>query len=658
MSPKKVRVEDLRRFKFVSDPQIHPDGEKIAFVLSTVNHDKDSYERHIWTVDRASGEVVQFTHGIGRDTYPRWSPDGGQLLFLSSGRDPEEKRPQIWVMPCNGGEARMVAETELGVSKPAWAPDSKSVLFLSRVWAGKKPDTDVKVIKRIKHKLNGVGFYQGRRTHLFTARLGRKPKQLTEGEYDVDAAAWSPDGGAIAFVTNMEEDADTSRVRDIFLLPSKGGEPRKLTDGRHFISDVSFSPGGKRLAFIGHDRPDELAVYSDVWVMLSEGGAKMNLTGSLDRAVNAGVGGDLRVATPRPGAVWSKEGDHIYFKAASIPHANVHRVAAGGGPIEDVVTGKAVDGFSLAGGGVIAYNSLSATTPAEIWVQDGEGERRLTSFNDRLLRGLDLVEPEGFSFVNALGDEVDGWVMRPAGFQEGERYPTILEIHGGPSGLYGDCIFHEFQVLAAQGFAVIYTNPRGSSGYGEEFGQAVMGHYGECDYEDLMAFVEEALRRYTFIDGERLGVVGGSYGGYMTNWIISQTERFAAAVTFRSICNWVSKFGVSDIGYMQPRNISGRETFWGEDIVEQLRHSPIMYAGDVKTPCLIVHSENDLRCPIEQGEQWFTALKLNGVPTELVRFPDETHELSRSGKPKHRKERLQHMLRWFNKHLKPIVPES
>jgi dipeptidyl aminopeptidase/acylaminoacyl peptidase len=319
------------------------------------------------------------------------------------------------------------------------------------------------------------------------------------------------------------------------------------------------------------------------------------------------------------------------------------------------VGGKTVDGFSLSeDGSIIAFNALDAIHPAELWVKDERGEKKLTGFNDRLLKGLDLSVPEHFTFVNALGETIDGWVMRPVGFKEGEKYPTVLEIHGGPRGVYGDGMFHEFQVLAAEGYAVIYTNPRGSGGYGEAYAQAVMGHYGECDYEDLMAFVDEALKRYPFIDESRLGVVGGSYGGYMTNWIISQTDRFAAAVTFRSICNWVSKFGVSDIGYMQPESIAGEEDFW-TNIEVPLRHSPIMYAKNVKTPCLIVHSENDLRCPMEQGEQWFVALKQNGVPTELVRFPDETHELSRSGKPKHREERLQHMLRWFNEYLKPAA---
>ncbi len=506
MPKRKVRIEDLRRFKFVSDPQISPDGEKIAFVLSTINHEEDSYERHVWMADRVSRRAEQFTYGSGKDTYPRWSPDGRQLLFLSRGREPEEKKSQIWVIPRSGGEAKQAVEAEEGVSKPAWAPDSKSVLFLSRVWPEGKPDSDVKVVKRIKYKLNASGFFQGQRTHLFTASLGKKPKQLTKGEFDVEVAAWSPNGESIAFIANIVEDADTSRVRDIFIIPSKGGEPRKLTEGKHSISDLSFSPDGERLAFIGHDQPKGLAVNQDLWVMPAGGGEKINLTKWFDRTLNLGVGSDLRVATPNPGAVWSPDGEEIYFKTANIPHAIVYNVSSSGGPIEEVVGGRVVDGFSLsADGSALAFNALDATHPAELWVKDERGESRITSFNDRLLKGLDLSVPEHFTFVNALGEEIDGWVMKPVGFEEGERYPTVLEIHGGPRSVYGDGVFHEFQVLAAEGFAVIYTNPRGSGGYGEAYAQAVMGHYGECDYEDLMGFVDEALRRYPFIDEARLG---------------------------------------------------------------------------------------------------------------------------------------------------------
>jgi dipeptidyl aminopeptidase/acylaminoacyl peptidase len=606
--------------------------------------------------DTATGKVGQFTYGPNADTYPRWSPDGERLLFLSKGRKPE-KKTQLYVIPLTGGEAMLAAEADEGVSSPAWAPDSKQVLFFSKVWTEKKPESDVKVVKRIKYKLNGVGTFEGRRTHVFTARIGKKPRQFTEGEYDVDQARWSNDGKRIAYIANKEEDQDTSRVRDVYIAPAKKGEHRSLTDGGFAISSLSWSPDDGLLAFIGHDQPGELAVDNDLWVVDSDGGEPRNLTSGFNRSLGIGVGSDLRVSTPRPGLVWSGDGESIFFVTASTPFSMIHVVGLDG-EVDLVVGGKVIDGFSLSKGGATAFNAMDATRPAELYILDEKGERRLTKFNDGPLRNLEVVEPEHFTFVNALGRTVDGWAIKPHGYEEGERYPTILEMHGGPRSVYGDAIFHEFQVLAGEGYGVIYTNPRGSAGYEEEYAQAVMRHYGEVDLEDFMDFTDEALGRFDWIDADRLGLTGGSYGGYTTNWIITQTDRFKAAVTFRSICNWVSKFGVSDMGYFQPESISGCRTYWGDDIEEQLRHSPIRYVDRVKTPCLIIHSEDDLRCPMEQGEQWFTALKLNGVDTELIRFPDETHELSRSGKPKHREERLRHQVRWFNRYLKETGESS
>ena len=652
MTARPVKIEDLRKFRFVSDPQVSPDGRRVAFVLSGINVEKDAYERHVWMAETASGRVEQFTYGQGSDTYPRWSPDGRRLLFLSSGRD-EEKKAKIYVMPASGGEARMVARSDEGVANPQWAPDSRRILYSSKVWTEEKPETDVKVIRRIKHKANGSGTFEGRRVHLFTVRAGSKPRQLTSGEFDVDAAAWSPDGGTVAFVSNMEPDADTSEVRDIYAIPAGGGGFKKVTEGRYAASEVSWSPDGRLLAFTGNDDPEGHAVDNNIWVMPAGGGEARNITGSLGRSLGLGIGSDLRVATPSPGHVWSRDGSSIMFLTASTPYSSVYRVRVDGGGVEEVVGGRAVDGFSASDDdSVIAFNALDATHPAELYVRDTRGERRLTRFNDRFLGQLRLSSPEHFTFRNNEGAEIDGWIIRPPNLREGERCPAILEIHGGPRSIYGDGIFHEFQLLAAEGYAVIYTNPRGSAGYDEAYAKAVMGHYGEGDYDDLMKFTDESLRRFSFIDPSRLGVCGGSYGGYMTNWIVTQTDRFRAAVTFRSVCNWVSKFGTSDIGYMQPETISGAEAYWGDAVLTQMRHSPLYYVDGVKTPTLVVHSEEDLRVPIEQGEQWFTALKLHGVEAEFVRIPGENHELSRSGKPKHREERLRHLVRWMNGHLK------
>lgn len=651
MAKRRIKVEDLRRFKFVSDPQINPSGSCIAFVVSTINYEEDKYERHIWTADTHTAKLVQFTQGPESDTYPRWSPDGSKLLFFSRGREPK-KRNQLYVISADGGEAKLVFDLEEEVSNPVWAPNSQDILFTGKVWTQKKPEnTDVKVVDRIKYKLNAVGFFEGRRSHLFTVRQGRKPRQVTSGEYDVDHASWSPDGREIAFVANMEPNADISRVRDVFRVSVRTHNLFKVTDSNFAVSKVFYSPDGESLVFIGYDKPRELAVDHNLYLMPISGGEKLCLTEGFERSLLIGVGSDLRVSTPNPGIVWGGNGEAVYFLTADTPYCKIYKLDISSKKVEAIIDNRVIDGFSICDDeSKVAFNAMSASAPCELYLWDG-GIRKLSRFNDSVLKNIDMVEPEHFTFINRRGRAVDGWLIKPVGWKPGVKYPCILEMHGGPRGVYGDGVFLEFHLLSAEGYTVIYTNPRGSAGYEEQYAQAVMRHYGEVDYEDLMDFVDEAVKLHSWIDIKRLGLMGGSYGGYTTNWIISQTDRFKAAVTCRSICNWVSKFGVSDIGFMQPESISGEKTYWGPAITEQLKHSSIYYVDRVKTPCLIIHSEQDYRCPMAEAEQWFTALKLNGVQTELVRFPDENHDLSRSGKPKHREERLQHILRWFREFL-------
>lgn len=649
MAKRRIKVEDLRDFVFVSDPQISPDGKKIAFVHSKIDYDEDKYLRHIWLTDTETGKHTQFTSGPGSDTYPRWSPKGDKLLFLSNGRQPD-KKTQLYIISLTGGEAILIADTENGVSGPRWSPEGKSILFTSRVWTEEKTESDVKHIKRIRYKFNNMGFFEGRRVHLFTVKAtGGKPKQLTDGEYDVSDPRWSSDGKSISFITNMEPDQDTSRANDIYRIPAKGGEPEQITDSTYSIASHSYSPKGDKIAFMGHHQPEELAVDYDLYIIQGKGKPKV-ITDGFDRSLLMGIGSDLRVGTPDNGPVWSNDGEYIYFNTADTPYSNLYKIKVSNKKLETIVTGKTVDGFTISENGLIAFNAMTSMEPCELYLFDGE-EKKLSGFNKKLLDKLTLMPSEHFTFKNRLGRTVDGWIIKPVEWKEDESYPCVLEMHGGPRGVYGEGIYQEFQLLAAEGYTVIYTNPRGSAGYEEEYTQAVMRHYGEVDYEDFMDFTDEALKRYPWIDEKRVGLTGGSYGGYTTNWIIGQTDRYKAAVTCRSICNWVSKFGVSDIGFMQPESISGAKTYWGEELIEQMKHSPLYYAGNVKTPCLIIHSEQDYRCPMAEGEQWFTALKLNNVPTELIRFPDENHELSRSGKPKHREERMQHILRWFRDYL-------
>jgi len=640
-----VRPEDLRKFIFVSDPQMSPDGSKVAYVHTSIDYKENDYVKHIWVHDVVTGRDKQFTSGAGKDSYPRWSPSGDQLLFLSTGRSPGSKA-ELYLISTSGGEAKQVASLETGVMAPKWSPDGKRILFSSRVWEPEKPDTDVVVINRIWFKLNGVGLFAGKRVHLFTVRAsGGKPKQVTRGEFDVAAYDWSPDGKEIAYVTNKDPDQDISHVKDIYVTSAKGGEPRKITESAHEINKISWSKHG--IAYYGSDFHARGATNIDLYVM-QPGEPPVNLIKEFDRSLSRGIGSDLRVASPEEGPVWSLDGKEIYFLTGEVPHSNIYKVSVDGGKVTQLTMGVTVDGFSFSSDFQhLAYVAMTAVEPCELYV-DGE---KVTGFNTRHLKKLLISRPEQYTWVNEVGDLIHGWVMKPAGFKEGEKYPTILQIHGGPLGIYGDAIYHEFQVLTSAGYVVIYTNPRGSAGYGEEYAATLNGRHGTVDYRDVLDFVLDAVKRFEFIDGERLGVTGGSYGGYLTNWIITQTDLFKAAVACRSTCNRHSHHGYSDLGFKHGE--SGNMGYPWRDEEKLLKQSPIRYAKNVKTPLLLIHSENDLRCTIQQAEEFFVALRELGVDTEMVRFPDENHELSRSGKPKHREERLRHILRWFDKYLKP-----
>jgi len=673
MGKRKIMIEDLRHFRLVSDPQISPDGDKVAFVHTKINYDEQRYVKHIWMWDKKADKTEQFTYGRGNDTYPRWSPDGKQLFFLTN-RSQLENKTQLYVIPTRGGEARPVVDVEGGLMKPMWAPDSRRILFLSRVWTEGKPDSDVRVIKRLNYKYNGVGIFAGTRIHLHIVEVGGNPKQLTRGEFDVDAAKWSPDGANIALIVNTAamigqpytdmsvrnrwpepvQDPDLSYVRDIYIMSAEGGELKRLTPRKHIITDLSWSPEGEEIAFIGHDFTWHVLTNNDIWVLPAEGGAPLRLTGDFDRNVGIGVMSDLRVSTPSPGVVWAPDALSLYFGAIDTPNVDIYSVDRESGIVKQVTKGKSVCGFSLsADGAVMAYTVMDSTHPEELWIKNGEDERQVTRFNDSLLKGLKLSSPKHFTFINELGMEVDGWVIKPVDFKRGKRYPTVLQMHGGRAGSYVDAMYFEWQVLAADGYAVIYSNARGSSGYGQDYKRAGIYNHAILEFKDTMDFVDSALKQFPFIDVNRLGVTGGSYGGYMTNWIISHTDRFHAAVTCRTQVNNVSRVGTADGGYMRPDRYVGDNDYIG-NMEKHMAHSPLTFVKNVKTPTLIIHSEEDLRLTIDEAEQWFVALKLHDVPTEFVRFPDENHELSRSGKPKHREERLIHILRWFNKYLKHL----
>ena len=654
---KPVEVKDLFRLRMISDPRISPDGRSVAFVHTTLDYEKDEYRNDIWMADAKTGASEQFTSGRVKDKEPRWSPDGKRLLFTSTppAKDGEEKKkPQIYVIPFDGGEARKLTDLKLGVEAPRWSPDGRQILFISPTQS-EASKGDVKRITRLGYKFNGRGFYPGIYKHAFTIPLrGGKPRQVTKGEYKIEGAEWI--GSNILFYGNTDPDSDRDDYDHIYMVDPKG-EPNRLTEGTWSIYGaqggmvgLSPSPDGKEIAFVGHDYRRGGATKTDIWVMPSEGGVPRKVTEGFEPDLGVRLSCDVRVSSIDPTPLWGGDG-FIYFTSNFAGVSSLNRVKAKGGKVQRLFgeVDHGIESWSMNGEGALAYTVLATTRPPDLWIRHNGKDMQVTDFNKKWLEGLDLRPHERFSFTSSGGHAVEGWIMKPSGFKKGRKYPMAVEIHGGPRGVFGNALMHEHQVLAGRGYTVMYLNPWGSGGYTEDFQAGLPGHYGEQDYTDIMEAVDHCIKAYNWVDGERLACLGGSYGGYMTNWIVTHTTRFKAAVTMRSISNWISFFGTSDIGWT-----FGRREMLGvpwENEEEFMAKSPIRYVKNVKTPTLVLHSEEDYRCPMEQGEQFFTALKYLGVPTEFIRFPGENHELSRSGKPKHREARLEHILRWFETYL-------
>lgn len=667
-----LKPEDLYRFRWAGDPQLSPDGRRVAYVLTRPEEKGKEYRSEVWIV--AAGDSCRAVPGLPesraftsgpRDRAPRWSPDGRMLAFLSD----RAGQAQLFVIPADGGEARQLTSVDGGVSEPVWAPDSGSIAFTARVVSDERPSwlrsgddreaSDVRLYSRLHYKDNGKGLWDGKRAHVFTVpSCGGEPRRITDGPYDDSAPAWSPCGLKIAFASNRSKDPDRTPVADIYVVPSRGGEPRKVTRSAGPASQPAWSPDGGRLAYYGHDNSYRGATLIHVMVVPADGCAPpADVVAGWDRSTGVAGGSDMMAAASAPPA-WSPDGTWLYFLGGDRGATELFRVAAAGPErvAERLTEGRqTIYGISLAADGAYAVAAVATQTdPGNLRLlrlvsgENGAGLPEVLTDVNAWLADRTVVEPEEFTVRGPDGDEVHGWIMRPANFRVGERYPLVLEIHGGPHAAYGYAFFHEFQVLCGEGFGVLFVNPPGSSSYGQEFVAATRHDWGGRDYRALMAAVDRAAA-LDWVDETRLGVTGGSFGGYMTNWIIGQTERFRAAVAQRSTCNRYSQFGTSDIGCFQGE-FEFRGNPWDEPHF-YLSRSPITYVGRVKTPLLFIHSENDLRCPIGQAEEFYTALRWLGREAAFARFPDEHHELSRAGQPVHRVRRLELIADWFTAQL-------
>jgi dipeptidyl aminopeptidase/acylaminoacyl peptidase len=686
----RITPEDFHSIIDVQDPQMSPDGQWIAYVRSAVDRVENTYRRNIWLVSTGGGPPKPFSAGAAQDFMPRWSPDGKKLAFVSTRKG---DKPQIYVIPVDGGEARVLTKGRQGASNPAWSPDGGSIAFTSRVSAEERaredrdereepPEDafeakqrreaekhreqmrlDPRVIGRQPYRV-GTEFLDGRRTHLYVVAIAaadpeateeqKKPRRITDGDVDYAPPVWSADGTSLLTNRTRDPESNTAWIyQDLYRVsvPAPGqarSEPVPLT-GPGF-SDVNPrpSPDGQYVAYLRRSEERITAQASRLVVIPVGGGEPRDVAPDFDRGV-----ADFR---------WSPDSQSLMLMAGDKGDTYLKTVPVAGGVPVPVVTGRReVVAFDTArNSGQIAFVAATPDHPPDVFTAawQGDGERRLTEVNSAFLARKQVLPVETIWYGAPDGVDIQGWVIKPPGFDAGQKYPLAVEIHGGPHAMWGPStrsMWHEWQCLAARGYVVFFCNPRGSDGYGYAFRDAIHGQWGQADMPDILSGVDHLVKQ-GYIDTDRMAVTGGSYGGFMTGWIVGHDQRFAAAVSQRGVYHLASFFGTSDI----PELIEGEFDARPWDAYEVLwQHSPLSYVEAIHTPLLIIHSERDFRVPIPDAEHLFLMLRWLGRPVEFVRYPREGHELSRSGEPRHRVDRLQRILGWFDKYCKGTPePES
>jgi len=689
-SRRAIAPDEFLRYQLVSDPQISPDGNRILCSKQHVG-EKNRVMTNLWMVDVDSRNTRQFTAGE-KDRHGRFSPDGETIAFIA---ERDDSRPQIYTMSSSGGEAVALTKFPEGsIGNFRWSPDGSMLAVKFREtdpeWTAeakkRREETGgsepARVIDQMYYRLDGDGYFNAQRYHLYIVDVTNGEHRLlyhhdTLGWFDYD---FSPDSTELIVSTNTTREPFLNFWNwELIRVAVQTGKTHKLEglpEGRK--AAVAWSPEGRHIAFSAREGREHWGVRNThLFVCEPDGNNLVNLTQHTDYCLSAITLSDTSEAAFEEHLLWSPDGSRLFLNFGWRGEQHVASISPSGGDVTFHTQGREV--ISLGNisddGTRLALTVASAVQLAEVAVGEFHGKRpsagnsntsktksskkksskqaslkrrAITAFNRPLLDELTLSEPEPQSIESADGTRVPLWVMKPPGFRRGEKYPAILTIHGGPHTQYGETFFHEFQAFAAAGYVVVFSNPRGSKGYGEEYCAAIRGNWGDADWQDIQAVIE-FMKQQPYVDANRMGVCGGSYGGYMTNWVISHTTDFAAAVTDRCVANLVSMVGSSDLPLVPGEYWDGNS--W--DNTENLWHqSPLQYFGNVETPTLVIHSEGDLRCNVEQSEQVFTALKLRGVPARLVRYPASTsHGMSRNGPPDLRLHRLGQYLEWWHRYL-------
>lgn len=663
--------DDYWRLRCITEMRLSPDGHHLAYTVEWSDTDANERRAAIWLLDTRSGATRQFTAGTRSDFSPCWSPDGAALAFISTRGDRES---QLWVMPVAGGEPRQLTTLLHGAGAPFWAADGSWIGVEHEARPGEAAAEEApadeatrargeredaerpRVITRLIYRWDSKGLLEGR-THLLRVPLaGGAIVPLTSGDYDAEEGACSPDGRLLAFLSDRTEHRDANMTTDLWLLDLASGALRCLTDARSDILRFAWSPDSRRIAYFAVPAVGAHSIGNATLRLVDvASGHISNLSASLDRSADLQFSSDL--PTPRLGApVWTADGSALYFLAQDGGEVHLLRAPATDASLGDSTTVLAgtrahLRQLALAPDGSRLYVlQADATHPWDIREMSlGPGAARarwLTASNQGLLDERASITPETFTFASYDGQRIEAWLYRPVGWQAGDAaVPLLLSVHGGPHGAYGWSFLQVAQVLVGRGYALLQINPRGSAGYGETFMQACDGDWGGGDLRDLLAGLDAALARGG-LDASRLAIMGVSYGAYITNWAITQTDRFRAAVSTYGIANLISMFGTADLDPVWAGGDYGwpweREAFYRE-------RSPLYLAHRVSTPLRIIAAEQDYRCPITQSEEWYTWLKLRGhAPVDFVRLPRASH--MRFASPRQRLRRMALTLEWIEQY--------